>query len=115
MAEQRPIPQGTPGADQGLQVPPGLENEENPVIEALQTIQTFVAAQKESGNEKAGEMAKGLLGLIQAIGGTANIPGETQEQQQVQIPQRPAISPVGNGGVSSEHQATGSSPVVPSL
>lgn len=48
--------------------------EAQPVLESLQTVQAFIAAQKEKGNPGADSMAKALLNLIEVIGGRTSEP-----------------------------------------
>lgn len=119
MANGIPGVDAPPGGAPPQQNIPGLNpeevegvanSEEGPVLEALQTIQTFIATQQEKGNPGAEAMAKTLLSLIQSIGGNA-----TENEQKA--PGQPGPMPVGPGGPSAipENSAPGSRPVMPSL
>lgn len=120
-------PQG-PGPAGGTQPPgPGPaegegegEGELNPVIDALQTLQAFVAAQQQSGNQKAGDMAKNLLGLLQSIGGggpQALGPGAPEGPVPGAPPApEPAIRPAGQvAGSRPAEIGAGARPAMPSL
>lgn len=73
---QGAAPPGAPGPMAGGPPPQDIGNDEalNPILESLQTLQTFIAAQREQGNPGAADMAKNLLTLIQSIGGNVQKP-----------------------------------------
>jgi hypothetical protein len=82
----------------------------NPVLEALNTLQTFVAAQKEKGNKNYENMAKALLSVVQAFSGDAQ---EVENAGGGNVPEQP-IRPADRGG-RPEMAGRGSRPVMPSL
>lgn len=81
------------------------------VLESIQNIQTFIAAQKEKGNPKADMMGKSLLGLIQSIAGGA--PDESQAPQETVPPPLPVPAGSADIGARPENAGPGSRPVGP--
>jgi len=60
--------------------------QQNPVIEALQTLQTFIASRTESQDPNATKMLESYKGLLQSFGAA----GGNEEQQPSAMKEKPA-------------------------
>ena len=93
------------------QAPPqGGSEDMNPVLEALDTLQTFIAAQKEKGNQNSDRMAQALLSLVNVIGGGGEQTGSPQN-----VPGQQIEPEIRGKTEMSEMAARGARPAMPSL
>jgi len=86
--------------------PPGMEQAAHPMIAALQTIQTGVAAMEKQGDPKAEAIKAGLMQILQAMAGQG---GEQPPQEGVnplEAPPEEGSKPMGMGeDINSNQQA----------